>query len=184
MTDAPKPVPDEEAPARGAGEAQLANRLTLEICFLLVIGIVVVAAFFEALTYKLVSSRTPFVIMVPLFVLIVIHARRLFRVRKHADFIHRLKLAMEGSVPAFNKVVAMSGWMAALLAMIMVLGHYAGILIFGFILMRLVAKESLVMSLAVTVITTALIFVLFEIGFNVELYRGLVWRYFAGYRDF
>ncbi|MCG6901251.1 MAG: hypothetical protein LJE68_01085 [Rhodobacter sp.] len=176
MPDAPEPETDPQD--------TLANRLTLEICFLAVVALVVVAAFFEALTYQLVSSRTPFVIMVPLFVLIVIQARRLFRVRGKADFGGRVRLALAGKVPDLNKVLVMSGWMVVLLTLIVVLGHYAGILIFAFVLMRVLAKERLVLAVTVAVVTTAIIFCIFEIGFNVELYRGLVWRYFAGYRDF
>ena len=49
-----------------------ADLLTLEICFLGLVGLVVVAAFIEALGYKLVSSRTPFVIMAPLLILIAV----------------------------------------------------------------------------------------------------------------
>ena len=44
----------------------LANKQTLEIAFLAFIGLVVLWAFVEALSYQLVSSRTPFVIMAPL----------------------------------------------------------------------------------------------------------------------
>ena len=44
----------------------------VEVCFLVVMFGVVFAAFIEAFNYKLVSSRTPFVIMVPLLGLILI----------------------------------------------------------------------------------------------------------------
>lgn len=174
MKETPDPKDDTSA----------ANRLTLEICFLAVVGLVVVAAFFEALTYQLVSSRTPFVIMVPLFALLVVQARRMYRERGKADFRARIRVALAGGVPALNKTVGLSLWMCGLLALITVFGHYAGILAFGLILMRWLAGESWTMALMVAVISTALIFVVFEIGFDVELYRGLLWRYFQGYRDF
>jgi fatty acid desaturase len=168
----------------GDAENTRANMLTLEICFLAVIGLMVVAAFLEALSYKIVSARTPFVIMVPLILLIVVQARRLFVVRHDADFNHRLKMAVTGRMPDLNKVVAKSGWMAGLLVAVVVLGHIAAIAIYSFVLMRLVAKENLKLALIVTVATTLFIYVLFEIGFNVELYRGLIVRYFLGFRDF
>ncbi|MBD3677929.1 MAG: hypothetical protein HUJ27_05930 [Rhodobacteraceae bacterium] len=184
MTDNPNLMPQaEEAENREEAEAKLANMLTLEIVFLAVVGLVVIAAFFEALSYQLVSSRTPFVIMVPLFLLIVIHARRLFKVRQYADFGHRLRMALRGEVPGVNKVAAMSGWMAGLLVLIMALGHYAGLLIFSFFLMWR-AGERFKLAATVAVVSTVMIFVVFEFGFDVELYRGLLFRYFAGYRDF
>lgn len=164
--------------------ARLSDLLSLEICFLTVIGVTVVAAFFEALTYQLVSSRTPFVIMAPLFVLTIIHARRLFAMRDRSDFTRRVGIALRGENRSLNKVLAMSGWMVALVGMITVIGHYAGIIIFGFLLTRVLARERLILAVVVTLATAALIFVIFEYGFNIELYRGLLFRYFAGYRDF
>lgn len=164
--------------------ADTAGLLTLEICFLALVGVVVLAAFLEALSYQLVSSRTPFVIMVPLAILLVFHARRLAKHRAEADFGHRLKLALSGELPAFNKVVAMSGWLLALLAMVIVLGHYAGIAIFAFVLMRVLGRQELRLSLVVTAVATFMLFLIFEIGFDVELYRGLIFRYLTGYRDF
>lgn len=176
MTDNPKP--------KDTGEVTLANKLTLEICFLALIGLIVVAAFFEALTYKLVSSRTPLVIMVPLFALILIHAWRLFKVRGHSNFRERVGLALSGRMPDLNKVVSMSLWMCVLLVLIAVLGHYVGIFLFGFVLMRMLERESLWMAISVSVSMTVIIYIVFEMGFDVGLYRGLLWRYFKGYNDF
>jgi hypothetical protein len=83
-----------------------------------------------------------------------------------------------------NRVVAMSGWMVALMIMITVIGHYAGIVIFGFLLTWYLARERFWLAAAVTAATALFIFLVFEYGFNVDLYRGLLFRYFAGYRDF
>jgi hypothetical protein len=175
---------DDTEAAQHQSSEDRANMLTLEICFLALVGLVVLAAFLEATTYKLVSSRTPFVIMVPLILLIVFHARRLFKVRKQAEFNRRISLALSGKMPSLNKVVSQSGWMVALLAMVVVLGHVVAIAIYSFVLMRIIAKENLKLALTVTVVTTVFIYVLFEMGFNVELYRGLILRYFLGFRDF
>jgi hypothetical protein len=175
---------DARKAAKDQAKAHLANMLTLEICFLGLIAAVVLWAFVEALGYALVSSRTPFVIMVPLFVLIVIHARRLFKVRGQADFGHSLRRALAGGVPHLNKVVSLSLGMLALLALITVFGHYAGILAFAFFLMYRSAGEKLVLAAMVAVGTTLAIYVVFELIFDIDLYRGLVLRYFAGFRDF
>ncbi len=173
-----------EADADAASREKLGGLYALEICFLTIIGVVVALAFVEALSYELVSSRTPFVIMAPLFVLIVIHACRLWRVRAEFDVGARLRAAFSGRAREFNKVVGISAWMAALVLMVWALGHYAGIFLFCVILMRLLRRERWVLTLGVAVVTTLIVFGLFEYVFNIELYRGLVVRYFLGFRDF
>ena len=169
---------------RHVAERHAANMLTLEIVFLGFVAVVVIVAFIQALGYAIVSARTPFVIMVPLFLLILLQAGRLWGLRDRADFRGRLADVAGGRTTNFNKVLGFSGWMLALLGAVMVLGHYIGIFGFCMALMRGVAREKLKLALIVSVATTAAIFVIFEIGFNVELYRGLLLRYFMGYRDF
>jgi hypothetical protein len=168
-------VPD--APARG-------NLYALEIVFLGVIGLATVVAFAEALSYKLVSSRTPFVIMVPLFVLIAVHARRLWRVRHEFHPGTRLRIALSGGNAHLNKVVGFSGWMIGLVAMITAFGQYVGIFAFCVILMHFVARERWILTLAVAGATTFFIYGTFEYLFNIDLYRGLLFRWYLGYRDF
>ena len=164
-------------------ETRVANLLTLEICFLAVVGLVTVAAFFEALTYQLVSSRTPFVIMVPLFLVILIQARRLYSVRDRANLREQLGKALHGRIGHLNAVVSMGGWMVGALALILVLGHYIGLLMFSFALM-IKGDETRKLAGIIAIVATGLIFLVFEFGFDVELYRGLLFRYFMGYRDF
>ncbi|MBT8409430.1 MAG: hypothetical protein KJN93_07375 [Alphaproteobacteria bacterium] len=160
------------------------NIYALEICFLAFVGLIVVIAFFEALTYKLVSSRTPFVIMAPLIVLIVIHARRLWRVRDQFDVGGRFSAAFAGQTPGMNKVLSISAWMIGMVLMILAFGHVAGIFLFCIFLTRVVARESWKLSLITTGLTVLFIFGVFEFIFNIELYRGLILRYFLGFRDF
>ncbi len=160
------------------------NLYALEICFLAFVGIVVLAAFFEALTYKLVSSRTPLVIMVPLFILILVHARRLSKVREDLDVKARIRSALAGGNEHMNKVVGFSGWMVALVAIIVALGHLAGMFLFCVILMRFLAGESWKLTLIAAAVTTLFILGVFEYAFNIELYRGLLLRWYLGYRDF
>ncbi len=176
--------PETSPEAVEAAKTRHGNMFALEICFLAFIAVVTVAAFFEALTYKLVSSRTPFVIMAPLFVLIVIHARRLWRVREEFDVKARLSSALGGRTPGFNGVLGISAWMVALVLMILILGHYAGIFLFCAILMRFLAGESWGLTILTAAATTLFIFGVFEYIFNIDLYRGLIVRYFLGFRDF
>lgn len=156
----------------------------LEVCFLALIGVVVVVAFIEALSYKLVSSRTPFVIMVPLLILIAVQARRLWSGRAEFHPGRRIAVALRGGNPTFNKVIGFSGWMVGLVLIITIFGHYAGMFLFCAILMRFVAGERWVLTLIVAAGTTLFIFGVFEFIFNIDLDRGLVLRWFLGYRDF
>jgi len=160
------------------------NLFAAEVVFLVVIGVVVVLAFLEALTYSLVSARTPYVIMVPLLILIAIQARRLWRVRAEFGIRERFSDALAGNTPQLNAVVKISAWLIVLVAMIAVFGHLAGVFVFSLILMRMLAGESWVLALAVAGMTTLFIFGVFEYVFNIELYRGLIVRYFLGFRDF
>lgn len=174
----------EDPAAAAERHERRSDHFALEICFLAVIGLVVLLAFFEALTYKLVSSRTPFVIMAPLFILIVVHARRLWRVRTQFDGRARIANALSGRSGGLNTVLGFSGWMLGLVVMITILGHYAGIFLFCVILMRFLASETWTMALGVAAATTLFVFGVFEFLFNIDLYRGLIIRYFLGFRDF
>lgn len=180
--------PDIAEPAIDPAEQERIDRrgnlFALEVCFLAVVFVIVVLAFIEALSYKIVSSRTPFVIMVPLLVLIVIHARRLSKVREDLGVKARLATALRGGNAHMNKVLGFSLWISALVAIIAAFGHLAGIFLFCIILVRFVASESWKIAIWTAVGTTLFIGLTFEFLFNIELYRGLILRYFLGYRDF
>ncbi|SLN63701.1 Tripartite tricarboxylate transporter TctB family protein [Roseivivax jejudonensis] len=192
MTDATDPEATrgsaDSAPATQTGHApdddRRANMLSLEIVFLAFVGIVILIAFFEALTYQLVSSRTPLVIMVPLVALIAVQARRIWVRREDSDLRGRIGMALAGRATELNKVLAFCGWMIGLLVSIVAVGHYVGMFGFCVALMRGVARESWMLTLLVSAATVLAIFLIFEVGFNVELYRGLFFRYLMGYRDF
>ena len=178
---------DNNLEKEGAGASDLpkpSDNFALEVCFLLVVGLVVIAAFFEALTYQLVSSRTPFVVMVPLLLLICLQARRLYAVRQGFEWVEAIRKVARGRAPMFRKIAVLNLWFVLLLALIQVAGHYAAIAFFLFMLIWYVAKERWVTALVVAAVTTLTIYVLFEEFFNIDLYRGLIYRYFAGYRIF
>jgi hypothetical protein len=160
------------------------NLYALEICFLGFIAFFVLVAFVQALGYKLVSSRTPFVIMVPLGILIVVHALRLWRARSEFHPGARIREALSGMTPGMNAVLGISAWMLVMVLMILVLGHYAGIFLFCVILMRFLAGEKWLLTILVSAAATFFIFAVFEYAFNIDLYRGLIVRYFLGFRDF
>lgn len=170
--------------AHRPGETTKNDLFVLELAFLAFLLIVVLAAFFEALTYKIVSSRTPLVIMVPLLILLFVQIYRSTRIESGEALMARVKRALKGRNTNFRKVNALAGWIVSLGVTIQIFGHYIGIASFMFVLMFFVAKQKLVTSAIITIAATAIIYVLFEQGFNIELYRGMLFRYLAGYRVF
>jgi hypothetical protein len=160
------------------------GRPTLELCFISILGLVIVAAFLDALTYDFVSARAPLVILVPLLVLIAVQINRARLAARNTDLSGDLSRVFRGKNGVFNKTAGFMGWMLLLLGLIFVAGHYAGIALFMFILMHLVAEEKLTLSISVSAVVTILIYILFEFVFNITLYRGLIYRIWAGYDIF
>jgi len=122
--------------------------------------------------------------MAPLAILIVIHAKRLWGARGEFHPGMRLRTALTGGNAHLNKVLVFSGWMVALVAMITVLGHYVAVFLFSVILMRGAAREKWGLTLAVAAGVTIFIWASFEYLFHIDLYRGLILRWYLGFRDF
>jgi hypothetical protein len=158
--------------------------LVLEIAFLGAVLIMVLAALWAAFGYKIVSARTPFVIMAPLILLIILQFWRLFREQSLAALLQSIPVAFTERGADFNKTLSLSGWLVALGLIIWGFGHYIGISLFMFLLMKIAAKQKLLTSLIISVGATAVIYITFKVGFSIELYRGLLFRYMAGYNDF
>lgn len=160
------------------------DKTALELCFITAVGLIVLAAFGVSLTYDFVSARTPIVVMTPLLILIGLQIKRALGMAQHASVSTEVMQALKGRNRTFNAVFGFLGWMLLLLGLIFVTGHVAGIAIFMFILLYLVSEEELILSVSVTAVVTLLIYLLFEFIFNIELYRGLIYRIWAGYDIF
>jgi hypothetical protein len=157
------------------------DKSTLELFFISLTGIAVIGGFIAALGYDFVSARTPLCIMVPLLILIGVQFNRARKAVRAETVKSDLSQVFKGQNKGFNSVAAFIGWMALLLLLILVAGHYAGIAAFMFVLLRLISKESWTLSLLISIGVTAIIFFLFEHGFNIELYRGLIYKLVSGY---
>ncbi len=157
------------------------NKKTLEICFTIFITLMVVAAFITALTYDFVSARAPLVILVPLLILTGFQLKKGLKEAHGVDVMGDLKKTLSFQNKEFNGIASFFGWMIFLLILIFVTGHYVGMAVFIFFLMNLVAEEKLSLSLIVCVVVTLVIYMLFEHLFNIELYRGLIYRIWMGY---
>ena len=173
---------DKELTQETNNKAKGKNHTTLELCFSLFIGIVVLAAFISALTYDFVSARTPIVILIPLLILSGVQIGRAWKAASGEGGV-KIDLVTVFSLKnkEFNGIAGFFGWIIFLLLLIYITGHYVGIAIFMFFLMNLVAEEKLSLSIIVSVVVTFIIYMLFEHLFNIELYRGLIFRIWAGY---
>lgn len=154
------------------------KRLVLELCFISLLGIVVLGAFVAALSYDFISARAPLFIMLPLLLLIGVQFNRARKQVPARELIDELSLAIRRQNGDFNRVAGFIALMLLLLLLIYVAGHYIGISVFMFVLLKRFAKESWLLSALVSVGVTVLIYVLFEHGFSIELYRGALYRQF------
>lgn len=152
------------------------DKQSLELLFILIVGVIVMAAAIVSLTYNPTSARAPLVVLAPLLLLIGIQINRSRKQVGFADIARTLSESLKGHRPVVIKAIALIGWMIFLLGVIFLAGHYAGILLFMFVLLRFKAGESWRVSILVTLAVTAVIFGLFEQIFNIELYRGIIFR--------
>jgi len=157
------------------------NNTTLELFFVVLIGLAFVAALIAALNYDFVSARTPLVILVPLLILIGAQINRTRKATNAKAIQSSLSRVATGKVRKFNMVAGMSGWIVMLMLLIFFAGHYVGVATFMYILLNVISKESKLLSALVSTGVTAILYVLFEIGFNIELYRGLIYNFLSGY---
>jgi hypothetical protein len=154
---------------------------TLELSFILFITLLVAAAFLRSLTYDFVSARAPLVILVPLLILCGVQLKRAWSNSRGENVKARLAGVAKLHNQEFNGIAGFLGWMIVLLILIYVTGHFVGIFAFMFFLMNMVAREKLVLSLSIAGGVTLIIYLLFEHLFNIELYRGMIFRIWMGY---
>ena len=157
------------------------NNTTLELFFVVLIGLAFVAALIAALNYDFVSARTPLVILVPLLILIGVQINRTRKATNAKAIKSSLSRVAAGKDRKFNLVAGMSGWIVMLMLLIFFAGHYVGVATFMYFLLNVISKESKLLSALVSTGVTAILYVLFEIGFNIEMYRGLIYNFLSGY---
>ena len=155
--------------------------VVLELVFISFVGLVVGGAFIVALNYDFVSARAPLVIMVPLLILIPMQFNKMRRQAGHDVLLNELGHAFKGRNSKFNSVLRFIAYMTLLLLLIYVAGHYVGISVFMFVLMYWISRERPILALLVSVGVTVLIYFLFEHGFNIELYRGYIFKLLGRY---
>ena len=161
---------------------KVVNRSALEQAALLLTAGFTLAALIAAIGYDFSSSRPLFVILVPLIFLVLV---QIYRTMKQGDIetsLNVIKAALGGQIVDFAVSVKFFMLLMALLICIYVLGHYAGLMLAMFYLIRVHGGESMKISLIVPIITAVALFALFDLVFSIELFQGQLYRYFAGYR--
>lgn len=153
------------------------RKAVLELVFISLLGLVVIGGFIAALTYDFVSARAPLFIMVPLLFLIGLQINRARQQTGARQLLKSFSIVFKGQDKNFNSVLGFTLAMASLLLLIYVAGHYVGVSVFMLVLLRKISNESWKLSLLITTGVTLFIYVLFEHGFSIELYRGLVARF-------
>jgi len=156
----------------------------LELVFISVAGILFAAALAGAMNYDYLPARTPVFILVPLLLLTALQFNR-------ARILKRQRPSSAASTRSFfatgahlGKALEIFIWTILLFVLIVLAGHYAGILAFMFLLLKIVSKKDTTLALAIAGSVTLALFILFEIAFDIELYRGLLYRFFHGYKVF
>lgn len=165
------------APTRGPKAKPVSengSKATMELLFVALVGVVVIAALLTSLTYDLHSALAPLCIIVPLLILTGVQFNRARKAVAMSEVRRDLLEALRGQRATATAVFRLMGWMLFLLLSIYLLGHYAGMFVFMLLLLRVVAKEKLLTSLLITFSVTFVIFLLFELLFNIELYRGVI----------
>ena len=161
---------------------KVVDRSALEQAALLLTAGFTLAALIAAIGYDFSSSRPLFVILVPLIFLVLV---QIYRTMKQGDIetsLNVIKAALGGQIVDFAVSVKFFMLLLALLVCIYILGHYAGLILAMFYLIRVHGGESMKISLIVPIITAVALFALFELVFSIELFQGQLYRYFAGYR--
>lgn len=156
--------------------------LTLELYVISVAGLIFIAAFFGALNYAFIPARTPVFILIPLLVLTGMQISQCWRVVRDTRRSAEVTTPPPVGNDHMTRAMGLIAWTLLLMGLIVIAGHYVGIAAFMFILLRNTSKKELAFAVAAGV--TLVLFILFEIGFDIELYRGLIYRALTGYKVF
>ncbi len=157
------------------------NKTTLELFFITLLGLAFGCALIAAFTYGSISAQAPLVILGPLLLLVGAQINRTRKATKTKTVVADFSCAVRGKNPKFSKAASMTGWIVMLMLLIYIAGHYVGIAAFMFILLNVVSKEGRLLSAMVSAGVTVVIYFLFEHGFNIEMYRGLIYDFLFGY---
>jgi len=151
---------------------------------LLVAGGVFALALVTAISYGPVPAAMPLVILAPLVPLTALQGWRAWSAQRSARAPGGEPRSGSGAGAGLGRAVGLAGWSLALVGLVLVAGHYAGMAIFMYLLIGRSSGRGAGFALAVSVAVTLAVFAVFELGFGIGLYQGLVYKALAGYRLF
>jgi hypothetical protein len=156
----------------------------LEVIFVSLLLLALVAALFEALTYRMVAARPPLIIIGVSLLLVFFHGRRLYKDFAGISLKIELPKSFVDKDSTLRKVSLVIGFMFLLVAGMVTVGQNIAVGVFIFALMYFVSKERLMLSLQVSLGTVVTIYLLFEWLLEIELYRGIIYLLLTGHRIF
>lgn len=150
----------------------------------IVVFIISVAAFITALGYDPISARTPLICLIPLIILSFIQVIRSVKISGFKYIGMFFKDLFEGQNHEYKKITEITLWTIALSLFIFVAGQYVGMAIFLVMLLRFISKEKWLLISITTIVMVVVFYFLFEHIFEVQLYRGLIYRIWRGFDIF
>ena len=155
-----------------------------ELLFVALMAIMVIASLIAMSGYSFVAARPPLVIAIPLLILILIHGLKLYLRPPSIAILRELELLFLGGNNDTYRVIAIFAWMILFLMFVIIFGHYPGMCVFIFMLMKFVSTETTKLAVSVSLGTTGFIYLLFTFILEINLYSGLVYRFYKGYQIF
>jgi hypothetical protein len=154
--------------------------LYFDLLFCLFLILLLVVFFIAAKDYSWASRRAPFVIMVPMVLMVagqtwavIVKLRRLRSAQSTG--MATLKLDPRDVTKASQILI----WLVLLLVFFYVAGHLGGTALFLFVFLRFVSRESLRTAAFVAIGVTASVYVLFERILLISLYEGWVFYFIS-----
>lgn len=164
--------------------AESSPNLAADFVFTIFLGILVVVFFIEASDYAWMSAIAPYIVMVPLLLLLVIHAIKLGRNVSWNAVTQFTKTLVTVSSEAYRKIGMVILWTVVLIVLMYLTGYYVGSLIYLFVMLRMVARESWSTSVSLMVSIPVALYIVFEMILGLQLYRGIIYMIWQGYNIF
>lgn len=162
-----------------APEAHADSRrlLSTEVAFLCVVIALTTAAIAETLWKGRIDPTLPLIVALPLIALALAQLRR-------TVLLLRTQPAKSSAPWRPGPLPGLVATGALLWLGILFVGHYVALFIFGAVLTGAAAGENWRIALPSSLLAVVALWLFFAHLMGIEMYDGLVYRYFAGYRDF
>lgn len=155
-----------------------------ELLFVAFLAITAIAALIAMLSYSFIAARPPLVITIPLLILILVHGFKLYLKPPSIAFFKELEILFLGGERGSYQVIAIFAWMVVFLLFVVIFGHYPGMFVFIFVLMKFISGEATKLSLSVSLGATGFIYLIFTFVLGIGLYDGVIYMFYQGYQIF